>query len=197
MAGHDPRKGADGGPLDDFRKSLNLIQFIAQCWAVPLEAWTRKAGTWGDRYLTGIHPLVGMCILGAFPAFFPDPTGVTAALLWGFLILTLVLLAGHSARGWYRRRRGLVVHSRYSGESIFSGDEYRAKCVWEPLLVLVIGSFCFAVSVGLGAYLVIGALSLSLIHSINQEADNARLRQMRDSQIEAEYHAWRYRQDRR
>ncbi|MCE9564622.1 MAG: hypothetical protein K8U57_21520 [Planctomycetes bacterium] len=177
--------------MKDAKKAFNLLLFFAQVWSLPLEVYVRRGGTWGSKYM-GFHCLLGMLFIPVFGAILFPKDDQTP--FFGFMVFTGLMLVAHRIEGWKKQKAGYVVHSRYSGQSIFPGNEFRAKSVFEPALLAAVGGAVLYLSVPLGMYLMGGSVALSLVYSMAEEQDMARVRQMRDAQIEARYYAERARE---
>jgi hypothetical protein len=192
----DPRQdGQDQqSPFQELRKQMNLLLALTQIISAPLEPWLRQLGTFGERYF-GFHLAAGLAVLLVGPVLFFPTTDPRPAL--AFLIATLFVMAIHRLEAWKRRRKGFVCHSRYSGTPWLPGEEVKAKTVWQPFLAVLSGAAMCLFSPPLGAWMVTAGVCLALSHGFQQEADKARIRAMRDAQIEAEYYTARYREEAR
>lgn len=179
-------------PFQEMRQQVNLLVALTQIISAPVEPWLRKAGSIGERYF-GFHLAMGLVAMLVLPALvFPthDLRPVLAVLL-----ATIFVLVCHRIKGAYLRRKGLIVHSRYSGTPFLPGDEIKAKTVWEPFLVMLAGGAMCLLSPPLGAWMIAAGVCLGFAHGYQQDAENARLRAMRDARIEAEYYAGRFRKE--
>lgn len=185
--GNGPRR-----PFQGMRDQFNLVIALAQIISAPVEPWLRKAGSFGSHYF-GFHLVAGLAAMLVVPALC-FPTHDLSPVL-GVLLATLLVLVCHRVKGAYLRRRGFVVHSRYSGTPWLPGDEITAKILWEPSLVMLAGGAMCLLSPPLGTWMFAAGFGLGLAHRYQQDADNARLRAMRDARIEAEYYADRFRNE--
>ena len=188
------------GPLDgaaaDWRGAFNLLRFAARAAALPVEVFVRRWGTWGDRHL-GVEALAGL----AWPLLFlglygPDPGLGAVADFWAVMAAALVL---HRMAGLARRRRGAVVHSRFVGVSRFEGlplvRTVQAAHGLEIAFALAAALLAFAaVSKPLGGLLLASAVGHAVTLCLAHQATDARLRAMRDAELEAGYYADLYRE---
>ena len=101
-----------------------------------------------------------------------------------------------------RTRRGWIEHTRYAGypwlamKVPFVRKELTAR-VLEPSICALIGGAICPFSEALGAFVMMGFLSLSIQTAIDRGLIRARVRRMQDSQIEQRMLAQRLRGERR
>lgn len=188
---HDNEQQQPGRPFEEERKQLGMLLAIAQMVCAPAEIWLRRGGTFGEKYL-GYHLGMGLLLMFmAPPLFFPADDARPLLLAWG---TTLVMAAAHRIKGAWLRRRGRLVHSQYSGDSVF-GDGIWVKQHLEPGACIFGGlAMCF-LSPPLGAWMIASGLCLGFCVAWNAERDAARVRAMRDAQIENSYYADRFKQE--
>jgi len=175
---HDQQQQQQKPPFHDVRQSVNAFIGLCQIISKPMEAWLRRPGTWGDRYVNH-QMLLGWLFIPLFSALlFPrEPQG---PMLW-FMVLTALVLLVHRVRGWRLRRRGYRPHSRYMGRSwVPWASSVNAKCNWEPTLVWMLVPVTIPFCVPLGVYFLVAGSALFFAANWQRDADAARLRQMRD-----------------
>lgn len=172
-----------GQPFRETRQQMQLLLGLAQVVAMPLSAWTRRFGTWGERY-PGLLMAAGWTTMPLFAVFFPaaDPGPLLA--VW---LVTAVMLLLHRIEGVRLRRKGRVVHSLYSGESWVPGDPWYAKQTAEPGVAILLGIFAALECPPLGAWLIAAGLGQGLTVALAYEAERAAVREARDARLRAEY----------
>jgi hypothetical protein len=181
-------QNGSSGMLTDMQSSLNLFQLFTRSAALPVELLVRKWGTFGERYI-GLAVLSGPCWVMLFGAFYgPHPQ-----LYWlmYFLYLTLGLLVIHRVAGTVRRWRGYECHSNFIGESWFQRcrgfeEPHRARLL-EVVVMGVVSFVLFLVAKPLGALLLIGVAAHVFNLMMIELSDAAKIRAMRDAQIENEH----------
>ncbi len=150
---------------------VGLAHFF--CWAN--YPWLRRG--WGDRF-SGLPAVISVFFVMPLTIAEIDRNGRVAQ--WALLATLGMCLV--------RRIQNLIwkpkEHPHYSGRSLFKGDEWRAKGVKEPLLVLALSILALPVSRGLAVYLGISALCLSATVSYGKASIAAKARLMEASRIE-------------
>jgi hypothetical protein len=179
----------------DARDTANVARFFARAAALPVEVCLRRFGTWGDRYL-GVASVFGLFWPLVFGAFYGPARGLAWLTFWWFVVLGLLLV--HRVAGVVRRVRGYECHSRYAGDSWFLavpgfGDPQRAYVLEVLTSALVAGVLAELVSKPLGAMLLVSTLAHAVNLALAHLADAARLRAMRDAEIEYRYYLALYR----
>lgn len=143
-----------------FRQSaslwVNCIIGIAQDIAMVPELLLRQIGTSGSKFFGSVQPAIGIGIMFLWIANYHPGHAVLA-----FWIAIAVQIAQRLGGIW----RHPATHSRHGGESIFPGDEFAAKGLWEPLATFLGGWMLCSVSPGAGSFFMIasGALVISYI----------------------------------
>ena len=170
--------------MQEARDGLNLMVAAAATVSAALTPWTRRPGTWGER-ANGMFAVLGFLFVPVYGALWWPKEPQQA--LWYFWGLTAVLLFIGRLRGVWLRRRGYVVHSQYNGKPILPGPERTMKGVIQPLIVAAIGFCICSVNVPLGSYLMLAAGGQTVVAAFQGSMEQARLRQMRDAQLESEY----------
>lgn len=185
---HQPGPGA-GGPLADLRGKVNMALFLARAAALPVELCGRRLGTWGEKHL-GVEAAVGLLWPPVFVAFHGPAPGLEAVLLaWAGMVM---LLVAHRAAGADLRRRGYECHSRYAGESWFERlPKFRDPAQAHKFEVLMAG-FAAAMAAAAGSeplarFLLIAAVAHAVTVGAAHRALAARVRGMRDAELEARY----------
>lgn len=159
-------------PLQDLRRSANVLVWAAQVQCKMLEVLLRWPGSFGNRYL-GIQAVLSWAVLFFWTGFFPhdDPRPC----LWLWLGVTLWLIV-HRIAGL---RNQTERHSRDMGRSILGR--------WEAAVAVLIGVLACAFSPPLGSYLAVSGIALGIAMGWQEAADKARLRQLRDARIDQEW----------
>lgn len=172
-----------GGPFREARQHFQVFTGLVQIVSAPLTAWTRKFGTWGERY-AGFQMVLGWLLIPVAAAFAPRDDPGPLVLFWFATTLMLML---HRAEGVRLRRRGYAPHSRYSGVSRVPGDEWFAKGTVEPLLAILAGIFACLVCPPLGGWLITAGICQGFAVGLSRDEERARIRSMRDARAQALY----------
>ncbi len=196
MTTNPQQQGPAGGPVADWRAGFNVLRFAARAAALPVEVFVRRFGTWGDRHL-GMAALAGLLWPFLFMGLYGPDRGLGAVL--DFWVAMAAALGLHRAAGLARRRRGEAVHSRDVGTSRFAGRPLvrsaQAAHGLEVVFALVAALLAFeGVSKPLGGFLLVSALGHCFTLCLAHQATDARLRAMRDAELEAGYYAHLYRE---
>ena len=163
-----------------------------------------------NAHATIVIPFI-RCRFGA-EALFPSAFFAFGALLlltesrWkngvgAYLVLWLMVMAYRRAETLARSWRGIVTHSRYTGDPwlamrfrfIKTEDQGRA---FEPVLCLFIGAGLYPIVPVVGLLVMAGFVSLGLKQLIDRFIVYRRVQQMRDAQIEGEYYAEEFKKGR-
>jgi hypothetical protein len=179
-------------PFKEMRENYQLLVGFGQLWSAPVEMWLRRPGTTGDRN-NGLHLVLGVFWILLFGALCNRPKE-TAPVVW-FFCLTLLVLLIHRVAGIRRRSKGYRCHSRYTGQPWFPGRELWVKQWAEPTLILFVGIAIAWVTQPLGAYLIGAAISQVVCTNYQIAAEEARIRALRDAQIEQLYLMERFREE--
>lgn len=202
--------------LDDMRGLIAFVQWVARIHAAPCEVILRKWGTFGSRY-PGLPALCALFYIPVFCAFLPLQKGAMPSVpdnrfgyaaiqevkpapqnnyaygiagpagVLGFMGIYVVALFIHRIKGIQLRARGREFHSMFVGESRFGKGE-AATC---SFLGLLISPLCVPV----GIYFIFGGVAMAINEQVISMHDNARVRAMKDSRIEARYYAERIREE--
>jgi hypothetical protein len=191
----NPSQPGSGGMLADMQSSLNLVQLWARSASLPIELFVRQFGTWGPKYL-GIGAIFGLVWPVVFMLFYqPHPDLIWIVRFWYVMIVMLLI---HRIAGVIRRHRGYECHSVYIGSSWFEkvrGFEEPSRArVLEVGVAAVVSLFLYQVFKPLGAMLLLGTAAHAFNLFILELSMTARLRALRDAQIENECVMERYRQ---
>jgi hypothetical protein len=110
--------------------------------------------------------------------------------MWVYLQVWLVVMVIQRTLGFWRNRKQLREHTRYTGwpwvAMLFVRSERLAKMGIEPGLCLLVGSLLCGVSEGLGAFVMLGFFSILFSGGLNREIDRQRVMQMHDQTIEGQ-----------
>ena len=179
-------------PFGDMRKSVNILLFCAQVVSAPLRAWLTVPGTWGARFVDWRFALGVAVQILAPPLFFPRSDGRPLVAFW---VATLVMLLVQRVAGVWRRRRGYVTHSQYTGKPWMPGNEIAAKGTKEPALCFCVGVIVLGPCPALGGWLIAASFAQACCVAWNETRDAARLRSLRDAEIEHRYLMERFREE--
>lgn len=183
--------------MQDMRTASNWLRFIADSWAMVLIVILRR--NFGSRFID-IRGLFGLILVFVFPIFFAGHD--VRPLLWLLGVYILFLLRAHIEtalrEGKARIGRAEPVHTRYSGQSrlarIFPKlDEVKLKSTAEPAFLIVCGFCLIPFSPPLAAFLIGGAIAISMSVSAVSMYDEAKARDAFDAMIDARQHAERVR----
>lgn len=171
----------------DFRGGFNIVSLIATAHAMAILPFVRK--NFGVEFF-GLPALFTLGMLFVLSAY--DP------IMMDYLLVWIVLLAIHRARGLALERRGEFYHSRYCGDSWLGGLFPGANTPWkarsvEVVLCGVIGAFLFEVSEVLGKFVLVGCFTIPVTLAVAGLRDTHRVRRMRDAAIEQRWLSARYR----
>jgi len=187
MAGNQQPLNIDG------RQASNLLQFVAESWAISVEPFLRSEFGW--NYI-GAKGATVVLLIPVFLMFWEghDPR----PLLW-FLVAYLVMCAVARAQAWRRRSRGDGNHSYYSGwphaMKIFRGlSEVTVKQWIEPGLVGIVAALIGNNNPPLAVYLFGAAVCLFMSVFSKEESVRRRVMAMNDAVTEQELIAERFRE---
>jgi hypothetical protein len=185
MQGQDRGQPDWGGPFREFRQSVQITQAVVQIVSMPLCVWTRRFGTWGERFAS-FHMLLGWIFVPVFGAlFFPKDNLGPLMAAW---LLTALMLMLHRLQGWWLRKfKGYWVPSQYSGESWIPGSEWAAKGTWEPFAAVCLGGGACFFSAPLGAWLIVAGIAQGFAVGFARDEEKAIIRAARDARARAQY----------
>jgi hypothetical protein len=174
--------------MSDMQSSLNVFQLFTRSASLGIELIVRRWGTWGNRYM-GLSVLTGLMWPFFFAAFF-GPHPQLRYVLW-FVYLMVVLLVVHRITGFVRRWRGYQCHSVYIGDSWFERvrgfeEPHRAR-ILEVVVMSVVSLVLFVIAKPVGAMLLIGVGAHVFNLMMIELSEAAKIRAMRDAQIENEH----------
>jgi hypothetical protein len=175
------------GMLEDAKRGFNVLLLLAFVWGTPVQIFCRKFGTWGSRNLS-IHFLFGLgWPLLFWEVFCPrDPQ-------WPFLLLAVLMIAGIVLHLVLRDKHDKTKHSQYTGDSICGTGKHATTR--ECVLISLVGLVAFPVSPGMCAFLIGSGFASGFFHGWIQDRDKARIRAVRDAQLEQEYYMGLYRKE--
>ncbi len=169
---------------DEFKAAAGWILFIARSLAVSVELFLHRG--FGDRYL-GLPAAAGVPLILVFPIFWH---GHDVGPLFGFLFAYMAMFLIERGRQLARFvRGGSCEHTYYSGRpwalSVWRRlDETKVKCLWEPLLVLLLGALIMDFSQPLGGYLMLASAGLMVSANATRAQTHARVLDMHDAWID-------------
>lgn len=180
---NSPQDEAKIGFLD----LVGLIALVARGFAVTVELFLHRSGSFGERY-PGIPGAIGFLAILFFPLFWP---GVDCSVLADFFLLYLGMAVWVRIRILLRRvrKRGHRLHSYYNGTPrlswlLRSMREETIKTLVEPGLVFLVGAALFEWSPPMGSYLMTAAGGLLVSSGLAQSMERQRALDMHDSLIE-------------
>lgn len=187
---------------DDVAASFNIFTFVIRIHTSILDALFKKAGTCGVNHfgLPALLALPVIVFLGSSREAVieqPGTAGIGTLLL---LLFFLVRLIQHRVMSSWRESRGVSVHSRCIGESIFYRDRFGfrslkwAEDFWEPVAAAALGVGLMLLNYVLGALLIWGCFSLWVRKGIMQMHERVILRAYQDQVHEAQYYGQMMRQ---
>lgn len=180
------QSNGQSGLVEEVRSSFNLAMNLAQAVGTTVLPLLRVPGTQGELAY-GRHAALGFIFLmPLYSVFWQGQDGLNW--LIGFWFLALVALAYQQSEGRRKRRSGYVVHSQYEGTPLLpGGSSHEVRSALEPLAVMASGFFALSVSPPLGCWLLAAGLARGVDVHYQEQALQARLRQMKDAQLESEY----------
>jgi hypothetical protein len=116
-----------------------------------------------------------------------------------FFLVWAVFVINRRFMAWRRWRGGHVEHSQYRGfpwlamKVPFVTWERTAKALIEPALCLLVGALILPYSPSLGAFILLGVVSLTVVLGIESEINHRRVRRMHDAQLEQRGMSQRFR----
>jgi hypothetical protein len=166
------------------RTSLNVLYFFASGWAWCLLPFLRcNLGT----NAIGVRGIVAFIVMWAYAALAPCPELVPFFGVW------LVVVIIQRLRTAQLVRRGVVMHSRYAGDPLVMKFLPFIGVGTAKLLEVMI---CFAAGLVLGAYwpplggfVLIGAVAMVIMFSIDDQIIRNRQQAMRDAELEQRFYA--------
>ncbi len=173
------------GLFADVENTANLMLWLVHFWSTVLEVFLHSG--MGHRYLR-INVIGGAALIPLFSCYCPPQEVVYLVMLW-YAFLFMVVVRRIEASSSDRR-----CHSQYSGfpwlmRFTWCKNEVRFKGLWEPLLVLVVGSLVSAISVPLGSFLSWGAFCMFIKVSVINAHNEVQLKNAEDALIEQEIFA--------
>ncbi len=179
------RQAQEGVSMKDTFHVLNLTCNALAACVVPF----LRTG-FGKNY-PGLAALLGLIAMFLYAAFCRVPEMFTYIGVW------LVVLILQRMRTFRDARRGIVVHSRYWGDSLFARwfrRDATARNLELPLCLLA-GAVLCDWSPGVGEFVMVAGVANTVATSIVRAAEQKRLEAMRDAEIEQRTLAARYRNE--
>lgn len=181
------------GPADQItmRNTTNLASFAVWAHSTCFTPFLRKG--FGNEAL-GFNGAVACIMVLLFAGAYGPQGGTIFLMAWfGALIYQRITTAVNS-------RKGIITHSRYSGFPAltmklfpFIKKESTARAWGEPVLLVLVGLLLFQLSEPLGVWVMLGSVSLVMVHGIGEQIDRRKVQAMHDAQIEQEYLAEQFR----
>ncbi len=177
-------------PADNVGDLFQLAYLLANAHATCLTVFVRCR--FGTRAF-GLNGLLALALIPLYGALADAPE------MFAFLLAWLAFLVCRRAESGRLGRRGLHEHSAYDGwpwlaiRCPFVRREGTAKVLVEPVLCVLAGSFLMPVSQPLGDFVLVGTFTLLFKAGTDREVNRARLRAMRDAEIESRQLAERFR----
>jgi len=170
---------------------LMALGLITSCFSVSIVPFTRR--NFGERYFGWINLFFAYTVVANF-AFLGNLIGVGLGHGWSWLMV-LCWLGFIAASIWHRmeisrkNRASVEWHSMYTGDSILPLPFSQEKIFkfFEPAAVVTAGLLIWYFSGAVGAWLVIGGISLLVNNHIVYFTQRQAILDIRDRQIEARY----------
>jgi phosphatidylserine synthase len=180
------RDGGGGASLmADWQANFNIVLFLIQAFALPLEVFMVKAGSAGGKYFTGTQAFVAIFLLMGWGAMFNLPQ--TEGFVWLFILLYIFGLLVHRIKHQVRMWRGEQIHSYYVGDYIV-----RPSILFPGTLML--GALLLPVCPQVGTYIWAAVICKAFNRDHAKWRDRAVVQAMVDQQIEAEHYASMFRE---
>lgn len=180
-------------PAADARLGLTVFTFVGRSWATTVEVFLH--GDMGARY-PGAH---GAAVLLLVPCFLLGWKGHNPMPLFYFLGAFLVMCLRHRAAFTWRYFRGTAIqHSFYTGTPWMCWlwpqlNEFLAKGLLEPFLVLVVGGSLLGWNQPLGWFLICAGGCLALTQALGHLTSHFMRMNTQDAMIEQKMAAERFR----
>ena len=169
---------------------VSLASIILRLSSVTLEVFLHRG--FGERYFRLIDLILGIVALevaGYFSQVF-SPDSFTQIIYFGGVVLALGLI--HIGLIQRRKKKGVIVHSRYWGHSwpvfyMLRLPHQTIQHFVEPLLCFVVGVLLavYTPYLLIGSWIVIGAVSWGILCQIEAWKWNSRILDAIDHEIEA------------
>ena len=162
------------------KSGINLLQLLVDGHAACVAPFLRNG--MGSNY-PGVDGLVALVMILVYAAETRD-----RFMMWYFWIW-LLTIACQRIETFRLIRRGWAEHSRYTGRPLllklpFVKNEMTAKNMIEPAFCFLVGLCLLPISQTLGAFVMLGYLSLGIQRGLQSQVNRMRVRQMRDAAIE-------------
>lgn len=180
--------------FDNARATANITMFIARTLGCSVVVFLRR--NFGERYLGG--PAV--CVLVAVPLFVTAWPGHDVRPLMWFMPVYLYACFLHRTVILRRKRRGVVVHSFYGGDSLLRRffphvSESTMRRGLEPLSALLAGVFLMPLSEPLGSYIMLAAIGLYISECVTDITQREHVQRMHDAYAEQQFYTEQFRRN--
>ncbi len=179
--------------MQDAQSMLGWLMLLCCSYSTAMEVFLHR--NMGERYLH--FQAVGVLLLVPLHTLFlktRDPS-LTA---W-FLLFYLLACFAQRCNMWARRKRGQFEHSQYNGFPLLMGpkatiSEHATKTWVEPLLVAVFGWLMTHADQAFGSFIITCGAAMCLKNLMGRQLREAETTDMRDSLIEQQQRANRFRE---
>ena len=180
-------------PIQDTKAMLNGLMFLCMSYSTSVEVFLHR--NMGERYL-GFQAVAVLLLVPLHTVFMEtrDPE-LTA---W-FLLFYLLFCFVQRCNMWERRKRGQFEHSQYNGYPLLRGEkatisEIAVKTWAEPGLVALVGLLLCQHDRAFGTFIMTCGASMCIKGLVGYQLREAEVTDMRDSMIEQQQKANRFRQ---
>lgn len=182
-----------GGPMQKAQTGANILVFVAQVFATPLEVCLRR--NFGTRYF-GFQALGALIVIGLWASIWRGSDARPVIWFWWVVVVMFLRAKRESARA---SAKGTPPHTRYNGwprlAALFKRmPEARVKAVVEPAVACIAGVLLLAFNEPLGSLLIVCAISLGAVQSTIEAVEQARALELNDALIEQQGLAERFRE---
>jgi hypothetical protein len=168
-------------PFQDIRTGFNVFWHLVSGYATAIVPFIRK--DFGSAFF-GLNALVAILVMMIFGAMENSDDMLNYMFLW------ILFVAAHRLDAGRAHRKGLIIHSRYVGDSwlankLASKSKRRTvQLLIEPAICLIAGVLICPHSPGVGKFLILGAFAVLMFNGSQRALMEGRVRQMHDAHIE-------------
>lgn len=190
---HQEPQATGPDALGEARAATNIFLFAARTLGASVVVFLRR--NFGERYLGA----PGAAVLIAVPLFITAWPGFDVRPLIWFLGVYFYACVVHRIVIVRRKRRGVVLHSYYGGDSLLRRffprmSESTIRRGLEPLVAMIVGLLLMPLNEPLGHYVLLAGCSLFFSESVNDGMQREHVQRMHDAVAEQRYYTERFRQ---
>lgn len=180
--------------VDQARATVNILIFMMRTLAASVVVFLRR--NFGEQYLGG----PAAAVLIAVPLFVTAwPGHDVRPLLW-FLPVYLYACLLHRVVIVRRKRRGVVLHRYYGGDSLLRRffprmSESTMRRGMEPLVAMIAGLLLMPVSEPLGSYIMLAGSGLFISENVNDTMQREHVQRMHDAYLEQQFYMEQFRRN--